>query len=298
MSNCVTDIDNLSKALCKGGYGQILALWLDQVNTGVSFADAIVQATWTAKIQAAKTTRMYILNPQKPLNVDRKQEEAKFIDGNTGKRPKLRDGYLDLSIHYEDMTTEQMDTYKTLDGSDDLYAYVLTSKGYILGGKTATNLIPVPVEISVGEPIPSENNDGYWDFVIDVRFVNTTGNFGKAILPTAFNPLQEEGIIDIELTLISGDASDKIVFFSAKRKGDETPIANLSTAGNIIGRIVSTQVALTSDSLVNLGNGNYSLTFTSLTEVPHTLELKTADLAATQKIYETPAVSNAITPAT
>jgi len=297
MSNCVTDISNLSKTLCKGGYGQILGLWLDQTNTGVSFADALLEATWTAKVQAAKTSRMYILNPQKPDMVDRTQAESVFKEGNTGRRNKIRDGYLDLSIHYEDMTDCQMENLKTLNGVDDLYAYVLTSKGFILGGKTATNLIPVPVEIFVGEPIPAENNDGAWDLIIDVRFVQTIGNFGKAIEPVLFTALNVNGLIDIELTLISGDASYEIIFFSAKKACDETEISNLSTAGNIIGRIVSTQVALTSDALVNLGNGNYSLTFTTLTEVPHTLELKTSDLAATQKIYETPAVSNAITPA-
>lgn len=297
MTNCTVDLNNLSKTLCEANYGQIKQLWLDQSQTGLTFANAMLEAQWTAKIYATAASRMFVLNPTEAIQIDATTAEATFKEGNTGKRKKIRNGYLDIMFRYDGLTVCQMNKLQELDGLN-LYAYVITEKNVIIGGTTSTNIIPVPVEIFVSDAIPPVDNNDDWGINVYVRFTNTSGNFGKAIEPTAFNPKDLDGIINVEITFVSSDVSDKKVIFTVVRECDGTEVSDLTTATDVVVTLVSTGAALTSATMTNVGN-TYTLLVdagTPLTEFPYYLSLKPA-ATATQKKYETTGYSNEITPA-
>jgi len=295
---CNYDIQNLSKALCSEDYGQIRALWFDQNSTGVTFANAILAATWAGKIYAIPENKMFILNPTKNFQIVPTNAEPTFREYNNGRRVKVREGYLDLLCTYEKLSTAEMNKLQSLDGAE-LYAYTITENGYIMGEKSATNLKPVLVEIFVSDPIPAPDNSNLWSINVYVRYLKASlGKFGIALEPTAFEPTELTGIINVTLTAVSADVSSDVFIFTAASAEDGVPISDISTAGDIEVFLVSTDVALTCDALSNVGNV-YTAKFdagTPLTEFPYAVRLK-SPATATQKKYETPADSNAITPA-
>jgi len=294
---CTTGLNNLSKTQCEASYGQILALWLDTIDDGITLANALAETNWASKIYATAAERMFVLNPGANAEITREQAEAVFKEYNTGSRKKIRNGYLDLTFAYDGLTFCQAEKLKDLNGLR-LYAYALTSGGYIVAGGDAITLKPVPVELFVGEPIPPENNDSDWTVNIYVRYTNTHGNFKNAVNPVDdgdFTPLNVDGIINIEFGSINADITDSEVITTITTECDGAEVDDLTTASDVIVRVKG-GAALTVDALTHVNNV-YTFTInagTPLTAVPHEILTKKAN-NATQKKYEY-AVATEFTP--
>ena len=270
--NCVVDIDNISRADCKAKYGQIIGVFLESDNTGMTFANSLLEATWTAKINAAIGSRLYIpsLNSM-PSDAVRNVEEPVFKTGNTGKKIKSRDGKVDYKFTFDLVTLEQAERINSLDSFRG-YAYFVAKNGVIIGSKTSTNLIPVEVDVFTSEIMSPENEDGFWSIDVYVNIVPTSGYFTKAIIPTAFNPLDFQGIKDIDVTVISSSAASKTVVFDVVTTQDGTPVSDLATATDFRVALASSDVAVTSNSITNVGN-RYTLVLSAATVAAYTIKL-------------------------
>lgn len=287
VTTCTANIANLSRTACKSKYGQIIGFWFDRTATGVTLANSLIEATWTAKVNAASASRMIVLYPAKPMEVVRNLEEELVTRGNTGKQVKIRDGYIDFTASYENLSLCVAQKLKTLDGLS-LYSYFITENETIIAGGTSTQLQPVPVNVFVSDPIPQENNDTLWMVNVKISLENTTGNFVNASTPTAFTPTELNGIIDFDITVVSSDVSDNEVIFTVEKDCSEGDLdgAVFSTAGDFVVELVSSGVLRTVTAVSASGN-QITLTVTDLTAAPHYIYFKDAN-AATVKGYETP----------
>ena len=297
VQNCVNSLNNINKSQCEAIYGQIIGMWIDQSDSGVTLENALLQATWTTKKRATGTSRMFVMFPDDVHEVTRTKEEPVYAEGNTKDRRKVRDGQLTMQFKYVNLTFCAMDRLKSFDGFSG-YAYFLTKNEAIIAGGTSTQLKPVGVNIYVNEPVPPENSDDLWSIVIDVTIVPFSGYFKKAVLPfdqetNPWRPTQLTGITDVELSSVTGDVSDKIINFFAKSVCDEIEITSLTTASywdvqdNTGASVVPSTVTCTVD-------GYYTLTFPSISAVAHTIALK--DATTNSLDYET-ASTVSVTPA-
>lgn len=294
--NCVSSLKNISKTQCEALIGQIVGLWLDQSETGVSLTNALLQATWTTKIRATSTDRMYVLYPDTVHNVIRNKEEALFVEGNTKDRRKVRDGKLTFQFEFVNLSFCLMNRLKSFDGFAG-FAYFITKNEAIIGSGSSTQLQPVEINMYVNEPVPPETSDDLWKITVDITVVPESGYFRYSVLPYeqttgAWRPSTVQGITGVELSSITADISDKVIHFYAKSVCDDTEIISLTTASQWEVKLQSTGADITIDSVSCTVDGYYTLavnTGTPLTAAVHTIRLK--DATTNSLSYETDELS-------
>lgn len=284
--SCATTINNLQKSLCSPSYGQIRKVWLDPDDTGVTLVNALLQATWTTKVNLVEADRMYVLN-ENPFDAVWEFGEAQILEGNTTMRKKANDGTQRLTLTYANLSLCKKDALKSLDGQTK-YAYFITSNEYILGGGDSTNLKPVEVKIFVDEAHPSETANDLWKTNVHIDIVPTSGIWVNAVDPftaNAWRPSLLNGIEDVLFSSITSDVSDGEVVFDVTTFCDGTEVVDLTTHGDFLVKLASSGAALTTTGLTYVGN-TATLAVTGLTEAAHTIELKNQP-TMTVKGYET-----------
>jgi len=282
----------MQKAECFGTYGQIQALILDPDSTGMTRANALLEATWQAKIDDSLEARCLILNPEKPLNVVAEKEDAVFVEGNTGKKVRARKGKFTLQLEYDNLTFCFMNSLRTLDNAIR-YGYFITSENVIIADGDDTNLTPVEMQFYVSDPIPPADNSNLWTLKIDVEIIPVSNYFNVAVSPVdatiSWKPLEAlVGIYNISLTSITADVSDQKVVFTVDTKCGGSDITSFVTHGDWQVALTSAPTAiLTSASIANTNNV-YTLTMAAvqLTAAPHIIWRKSNDLCTDQG-YET-----------
>lgn len=276
--NCATSLKNISLPNCFVKYGALFALWVDPTNTGIAdSATALLEATWTGKINSSEGSRMRIL--KNPDNVEWENEDIPFIEGNMKKRKKLRAGNRRAKITWNDLDVNTIERFQSLDGYTG-YAYIVTDNKYIIAGsEDDTKITPVEVEIFVDNPIQPNGKDELWAFDVYVDFINPDDMNKKALAPAsqtsgAWNPKDLDGIVDVEFTEVSASASSVVV--EANGAVDDREVT-----GFVAGDFDVTGLASISAS----GN-TYTLTPTTTFTSPLVIKLKDQPTMTT-KGYET-----------
>lgn len=287
--SCATTINNLQKSLCSPQYGQIRKVWLDSNDAGVTLVNALLEATWTTKVNLAEASRMYVLN-ENPFDAVWEFGDAQILEGNTTMRMKANDGTQRLTLTYANLSLCKKEALKTLDGQTR-YAYFITSNEYIIGSGDSTNLIPIEVKIFVDEARPSETANDLWKTNVHIDIVPTYGIWINAVDPftaNAWRPSLLNGIEDVLFSAVTADILDKTVIFDINTYCDGTEVVALTTATDFKVSVASTGAALIVDSVTYDGNTATLImnTGTPLTAVAHNLELKNQP-AMTVKGFET-----------
>jgi hypothetical protein len=275
----------LSKSPCKIEYGQIVGGILAPDNTGVTIATKDTLSTYTDKMYLTESERYRLLNPQTPYNVEVTPAEMTAVQGNTSNVDYDR-GNVTIKFSYKNLTGCDLTALKSLH-NNKYYMYTMT-KDYLLGNKTATNFIPVPVKISVSDFTPQADNASYWMVDVFVYYLNEEDNFLEIADAKAndWEPTEDiDGVIDVTISNVSGDISDTEVICTVTRSCGSAEIADITTAADFL--INDGTTTLVPSGISNVGNV-YTLTVAGLTAVPTTIQLKTADVAS-QKKYETTA---------
>jgi len=232
--NCGSSIKNMTAFQCEARYGAVDAVYLSlEEKSDITYANALVKATWTTNINEADATRLYIF--PSASDAIRNQEDPVFFEGNLSKRRKVRDGRVDFAFEYHDQRDCVWSVAKSFNGQR-MYAFFQTENEAIIGGDDGTNLLNVPVDVYVSEPIPPENKDGFWKVILYVYLVETEGNFAKAVLPndstyntgTLWKASSLNGIVDCLLT--AGAASAASVVFTVTGSCDAREVAGLVLA--------------------------------------------------------------------
>lgn len=275
--NCIGNLPNLSKSLCKGDYGQILKVWFFKNNKTISLTDALLEATWANHINAAPSDRMYILNDN-PIDATWEFGDAAIVEGNTGLRKKASDGTQRLLLVYGNIPFCKKEEIKKLDGLT-LYSLFVTSNEAILGSGDSTNLETIETQFFIDEIRPQENSQELWRLNCHIDIIPRNNIWINAIAPyesNSWRPSLKDGISNIIFSNISADISDKEVIFDASTYCDDIDVTSLTTATDFIVEVASTEIPLTIDSVTVSGN-QYTLTIntgTPLTAVLHNLRLK------------------------
>lgn len=294
------NISNISKSQCYKDYGQVVGVWLDRDDTGVTLANALLEATWTAKIKAAQDTRMYVLNPKRPHEVTRNVAEPVIATGNTGDRIQIRSGNADYTFTWAGLSLEKAAEIKSLNGGT-FYTYFLTSKEWILGGGTSTQLEPVECQIFVSEYKTAETQDTPGTLSVNLFIVPTEDYFVNAVAPNQqdsgnWKPSQVNGIRNVVLTVISSDVSDKTVIFDVNDT-DGNEVSTIVTYSNFLVELTSTGADATLVSISNVGNRYTLITDVgALSTAAHRISMKEseAQTGADAGLFETRSNKGAI----
>jgi len=285
MATCGINIDNINKTNCKELLGQVTGVWLDTDNTGVTFADALLEATWTAKIQEAITSRMFVVMPKAAYDVTRNLEEAVMPRGNTGVMEKARNGYLSYVFSLTNLKDTYWNALKTLDGLN-LYAWFHTNEEKILASNTTTNVIPVPSQVFVSEVATPETADEFSRLNITVNVIPTSGYFTKVISPTAFTPSLLDGLIEVTASVVTASAAASTVVFTATEALDGTTITSGFVTGSDWVIEKESDGSLQYFTAVSYGSGVWTGTAVTIVDGDtYYIYRKTADVA-TDKSYE------------
>ena len=234
---CGSGVDNVTQFDCRARYGAINAIFLSPEEKELTYANALLEATWTTEINKVTTERLYIM----PLADDaiRNQEDAVFFEGNLSNRRKTRDGRVDFVLEYHDQRDCAWEKFRSFD-NQRMYAYFLTENEAIIGGDDGTNLVSVPVDVFVSEPIPPENKDDMWKVMVHVYLIETVGNFAKAVLPndstyntgTKWRPSDLRGIVDVTIVDNGSAVNSLVVDITGACDGRE--ITSLVTADFLV----------------------------------------------------------------
>jgi hypothetical protein len=286
---CGINAPNLSKRNCTTKAGQVVGFWLDKNNTGVSFANALLEATWEAKVNAIQDTRMLVLNPDFPDEATRNKAEWVIKEGNTGKRNKVRNGKLDYLFRYDDPSDCLVSYLKSFDSFKG-YAYAITANEMIRASDNGTNLIPFEVSIFVDEISTPEGQDDTDYILVGIYIVPTKNYFTKTIAPynqetNPWRPTQLNGIVDVSLSVVSSSEASSKVVVDATDVCSGAEITDFVTAGDFVIEDVLTGATQDATVLAAIGN-RYTLTANITAATDYYIYRKTADLA-TDKGYET-----------
>lgn len=214
--SCGSGVSNVTNFNCNTRYGMINAFWLSKAQTTLSYANALLQALWITKINEAESTRVFIFPGADDVTIV--NDGIKFKETNVSKRSLVRQGIDDFTFDYYNQKDCVWNIFKTFNGQE-MYAFMLTEKGVILGADNGTSLVAVPCEVIVSEPMPPVNKDEPWKISIYIRLSNTEGNYARAVAPndstyntgTLWNPSALEGIIDVTLTEVGSSSTTVIV---------------------------------------------------------------------------------------
>lgn len=285
--NCITDIKNLSAAKCVAEYGVIKSFWADRDPDGVTFANALLEATWVGKTQAAKEERLFIPVVTNRRDVVRNVEDAVINTSSIGSRWKVRNGKADYVFTLNNLKDAIYNAIKSMDGSQ-MYCYFITDE-HIIGSDDGVNFKGVPCDIFVTEPKSPENEDGNWSIDIHVFIIPTKNYFTKVISPfeqtAKWLPSEIVGIVELTGEVISSSAAGSNMIVDIETAQESTEVADLTVAGDFIITNVGTG-ATQNPSTISSVNNRYTLGgLTIVAATTYSISRKTADLA-TQKSYE------------
>jgi hypothetical protein len=297
--------ENSVLAGCAFESGQGIGVIVCPDNAGLTFAAANTLAAWNANMILESSLRWKVLMPRAPIAATPTQEAPVMYAENTNVSTFVNDGKFKYEFKYDSLTLGEIAALRTFNNTSK-FVYILTSKE-IFGRKTDTKVIPVPAKIYVSPiQLPKDNKSPSF-IIVTIDFTETLDNLTYAVEPTIlsvpFYPSTDFTFVTSVLpTFISADISDKTFIFTlAKYNNQREAISNLSltTPTDIECYVISTGVALTTATITRSGSTYTGVVDvgTPLTAVPHGVRLKPTDTSTSNKTYETPYASNAITPA-
>ena len=214
--NCDTTIQNSGSPGCDYQAGQRIGYVL--VPTDAEIADvatAILEATWTTGINAASGSRWYpIIYDLYRTDANPTADEPVLYEGNmANRRSKTRDGNNRDAITLSNPPMCVVKALKSYDGRK-WKAYRITENGYIEGTSQAgTKIEPFSINYFCGQYIipPSADEPAKITYYIDMKDPSEWDSRAQFALPTAFDPKELEGIVDVDLTLSSASTSAIVV---------------------------------------------------------------------------------------
>lgn len=272
---CGKDISNLTLFQCSANFGSIIRGWLSSsLRDTMTFANALLEATWTTAENLVVNTRSFILPEADEVIIT--QGDMVFKDSNVKKQIFVRKGDIAIKFEYwnlKDCVATALRTYH----NQRMYFQAVTKLGAILGGTDGTNFLNVPVDVYVSDPIPNETEEDSWRTDVFIFFRKVEGNFTKSIFPndadynsgSLWDPQDRNGIIDCTMTEDSVTTTTSVV----------------SIVGSCDDRLIDLPLVVT-DFLVTLDSDGSTVshgldapvgnvyTFTGLTAFPHTIAFK------------------------
>jgi hypothetical protein len=214
--NCTTTLQNIHQKNCKQLYGSLFGWWIFKSESAGEVTDqdtAETESTWTSLKNAADANRMYVIRELKQVDWD--NEEPVFVEGNTKRRQRVRDGHRRVTAEMWNLTRQEVEDYKKLDGNT-LYVFDVTEEGHVLGTSSdGTKYTPMKVQFHIDNEMQPNGVDELWKLMIHVDYVEPAKAWSKEFYPaglssSAWYAKDLEGIIDVVFTESSA-ASDSIV---------------------------------------------------------------------------------------
>jgi hypothetical protein len=285
---CDQNFENINNSGCSINYGQIVGFLFDETATAVTSANALLEATWTAKLQAVEGSRAYKLLPKYPNRITFEPGEVVFTESNTNNEEYVRSGRPKLIFEMDNLKYEYWNALKSFNGSSG-FAWLYTVQNFWIARRDGTTgFKPIKCRVYVPSAMAAENADGTWKQEVHLTLLDTEDWASKAYEVTAFTISELEGIIDVTGSVFSSSAAGKVVVVDMTKLLDGTEIVSgFVTAADFALELVSTSAVQYFDTISNVGN-RWTLTLAgagTMTAAEHYIYRKPAD-TATDKSFE------------
>jgi len=269
--NCGTSKSNIARSACSLDPGPVIGYWFDEISTGLTFANSLLEASWITKINAAQGSRLYIPSSLTVYDSIPEFEDDVMNTSGIGVKNQVRRGDIMYSFIHNDLTDDSYERLLTFH-KQRMYVWFVTKGGHISCNKNATNALPVLCDVFVGKRKFGANRDEASSCTVKITIVDSEDFNNYIVIPTAFDPQDLEGIADVELTTVTSDVSSQFVKFYVTKIADGGEVSELTTAADFSVKLTAGSVARTITTVSNVGN-YYTLTVTDLTTAAHEIEL-------------------------
>lgn len=247
---CISNWENISNELCSKAYGPVKSVFLLKSLSEITDMDtAILEATWENLINSADADRLYVLNGFR--EVEWENGEDAVNEDSFGGKLKMVSGNRSMTGYYWETSRTKLRNLKKMDGSE-AYVFLVTQNGYILGvSSDETKFTPMKTQVWVGAEIAPANRTENWrlPFTIDFKEPDNVNTY--AVLPTAFDANDLDGIVNVDLATsspttssvtvtVTGEADGREVsglvaddFTLLDDAGDSVSISSVTSSGNV-----------------------------------------------------------------
>ena len=240
-TQCAGSNSNLSNKKCSTDYGQLVNIWIDPTDTGLSVTTAALVTNWDTKKNYDTDERTFIF--PFPDDVIMEPNDPQFAESNLPGTKYVRDGQLTIQLHYEKISKCALRKLKTFH-NQTWYAYGITINEDIIASSNdaGTTLVPNKCKIFVNERL-AENKDDSNKCIVRVVFQETEDLWDYVVTPTDFDPTSYEGIVDFDMTQY-GTLSAIAFYVDFTRDCDDTELtpefvaADFTTSAGSITSIV------------------------------------------------------------
>lgn len=281
--NCSTNFQNTGLQVCNEDLGYWSKLILTPTDFEIDTAsNAILEATWKTAINDDSEDRIRPF-PQIKFWAEN-SEETQYEDGIAGSKIFVREGRYDVNMILAEIAFCLHKKLRGLNNGKWSY-YIVTSNGYILGYTLdGTKFLPFSADIIRVEK--QMLTDGTTALKTPVRIVGSDAtewnDNGVWVKPTAFNPINLDGIHDVILAYV-GSATSTTATISVITTCD-----NVDVIGLVVGDfqlLNSSLVSQTINTVTDNDDGTYTLAYDALAPDSYTFNLK-APKNQTTKGYE------------
>lgn len=203
---CIGTAGNTGLQDCVENFGTWDKLLL--VNQGFEIdtqSNALLEATYTTAINAAKATRMYPLFEH--FNIEPDSEERIQEEGFAGKVETVREGKDRVTFAMVNIAFYNHKELRKHNNRKNLAVYIVTSQGYILGRSIdGTKFLPLDLsDFYVNKRTFSDGtNIDRTSVYMVFKDAKQWNDDGVWVQPTDFDPLLLEGIKDVRLVSDAG----------------------------------------------------------------------------------------------
>jgi hypothetical protein len=269
--SCGTNAGNTGLQNCNENFGNWEKLLLVNDDFEIDTrANALLEATWTTAINAAKATRMYPLFEH--FNAEPDQEERVQEDGWAGKSETVREGKDRVTFIFKNIAFYNHKELRKHNNRTNLGVYIVTSQGYILGrSEDGIKFLPLILSdfyvgkrsFSDGDTIDRSN------VFIEFKDAKQWNDDGVWVQPSAFDPILLDGVKDCNLSGTLGATSATITITGAS---DSVGIVGLIAANFNLYDDAAPTVPIAVTVAADNGDGTYDLTWPTISGA-HTLTL-------------------------
>lgn len=262
--SCSTSAGNTGGQDCveNFGYDEKLIICNDDFEIA-DMATALLEATWTTAINAARATRIYPLFDH--FNAEPDIEGRVQEDGWAGKSETVREGRAKVRYIFENTSFYNHKELRKHNSRKNLAAYIVTSQGYIKGRtEDGTKFLPLSISDFYVEQRGFSDGDTIdrTSVFVEYKDAKQWNDNGLWVKPTAFDPNLLNGVKDVNL---SGTLGVTGMTLTVKGASDSVGIAGLVAANFDFHTDAAPLTPVAVTVATDNGDGTYDLTWADQT---------------------------------
>ena len=263
---------------CKGNYGRIQGYILVPPGAEIDTeANALLEASWTAKIDADEANRWYPW--PKFFRYEPSREDHIYTVGDFNDKYSVADGDADGMASYLNIPSCFAQKLRAFN-NQEWKAYAVTNKGFLRGWtQDGVKFKPYSMFVHVEADIEQTKEEGRLTPIrIYMKEAFEWNEYGVALDPkndaiASWDPRLLEGLLDADVKIVGVPTGTELVV-DVKTECDATPVTGLVVTDFLLQDDTPTVESITSATESTTVAGRYTLDVTTILTDTYTINLK------------------------